>query len=377
MIGGILKLMLSRGISMKRWNNFPRIEYISHLDNVGFVIHIALFLADIEEREKNIALDKEFIIKRILFHSLVGLILSDINAGTKDYIKMVNPLIFSKVEKEALEKILALEGNESIKEDILKTMKEKEKMLEINIIEAARKYSGLLECSVNYKIFPEVYEVPMSQINASLEKIKKKVKSLDILLKNENYKKYLFNIKRLSHITRWNGKVKFLPISVMSHLVTVCFISYVIAHIEAENNNPLPSLDLILRGLYHDIPEAITGDIIAPTKKSVKWFSEVLEEVEKNMLNDYLFSYIGKDYKKFISPYLFHPFDGEMGKIVKYADNLSALFEAKIEVISGNVREFEDISVHIHKKLIGSDLVSVNYLINNVLIEFSEKHKFD
>ncbi len=95
------------------------------------------------------------------------------------------------------------------------------------------------------------------------------------------------------------------------------------------------------------------------------------------MLDDYLFSYIGKDYKKFISPYLFHPFDGEMGKIVKYADNLSALFEAKIEVISGNVREFEDISVHIHKKLIGSDLVSVNYLINNVLIEFSEKHKFD
>lgn len=103
----------------------------------------------------------------------------------------------------------------------------------------------------------------------------------------------------------------------------------------------------------------------------------MLEEVEKNMLDDYLFSYIEEDYKKFISPYLFHPFGGAMGKIVKHADNLSALFEAKIEVISGNVREFEDISVLIHKKLIGTNFVSVNYLINNVLIEFSEKYKFD
>jgi hypothetical protein len=59
-----------------------------------------------------------------------------------------------------------------------------------------------------------------------------------------------------------------------------------------------------------------------------------LEEVEKNMLDDYLFSYIEKDYKKFIAPYLFHPFEGEIGKIVKYADILSALFEAKIEILS-------------------------------------------
>ncbi|NUJ98078.1 HD domain-containing protein [Candidatus Gracilibacteria bacterium] len=377
MIGTILKLMLTRGTSIKRWNNFPRIEYISHLDNVGFVIHIALFLAQIEEKEKNVSIDKEFIIKRILFHSLIVLVLSDINAGTKDYIKTINPLIFSKVEKKALEKILELEGNESIKNDILSTLKEKEKILEVEIIEAARKYSGLLECSVNHKIFSEVYEVPMNQINASLEKIKKKVKSLDILLKNENYKKYLFNIKRLSHITRWNGKVKFLPISVMSHLVIVCFISYVIAHIEADNNNPLSSLDLMLRGLYHDIPEAITGDIIAPTKRSVKGFSEILEEVEKNMLDDYLFSYIEKDYKKFIAPYLFHPFEGEIGKIVKYADILSALFEAKIEILSGNIREFEDISVHMHKKLVSTKLAGIDYLVNNALIEFSEKHKFD
>jgi hypothetical protein len=36
---------------MKRWNNFPRIEEVSHLDNLGFVIHVALFLSYLEEQK--------------------------------------------------------------------------------------------------------------------------------------------------------------------------------------------------------------------------------------------------------------------------------------------------------------------------------------
>gem|GEM_PF-6972319 len=34
MIGMIVKNMLTRGLSMKRWNNYPRIEDMSLLDNV-------------------------------------------------------------------------------------------------------------------------------------------------------------------------------------------------------------------------------------------------------------------------------------------------------------------------------------------------------
>jgi hypothetical protein len=43
--------MLGRGLTMKRWNNFPRIEEVSHLDNLGFVIHVALFLTYLEEKK--------------------------------------------------------------------------------------------------------------------------------------------------------------------------------------------------------------------------------------------------------------------------------------------------------------------------------------
>lgn len=378
MLGAILKLMLTRGISIKRWNNFPRVEYISLLDNVGFVIHIALFLAQKEEKESWEELDSVFLIKYIIFQSFIPLVLSDINAGTKDYIKKIDPTIFSKVEKKGIEEILSIEWEKWLKDDIKETLNTKDRKKELLIIKAARKYSGLLECSVNNKIFPEIYEVPLTQIQTSLEDLKKKLPSLEKLLKNENEKKYLFNLKRLAHITRWNGKVRFLPISVMAHLVITCFITYIIASKENQKEkDSFPLLDLMLRALYHDIPEAITGDIIAPTKKSIHGFSETLEQVEKAMLRDYLFSYIKKEYEDFLRPYLFEPFHGEKGKIVKHADILSALFEAKIETISWNIREFKDISLKLYKKLIGTKRESIDYLINNTFIEFQEKHNFN
>lgn len=374
MIGAILKLMLTRWITIKRWSNYPRVEYTSQMDNTGFVLHIALFLWYLEEKDGN-TIDKEFLIKRIIFDSFKWLILSDINAGTREYIKQIDSAMFDKVEQKALSKILALETIPQVKEDIEKTILNTENKREIDIIAAARKYAWFLECSVNHKIFSEVYEVPLSQIVVDLEKSRKEVKSLDTLLKNENYKKYLLNIRRLSHAMRWNWEARIIPISVMSHLVIVGFISYIIATIENESWANVNVLDLLMRWIYHDIPEAITGDIINPTKTSVEGFPEVLEIVEQKMLDDYLFSFIPEDYKTQIFPLVFHPFGWDNGKIVKYADIISALFEARTEVLSGNIREFDDICISIQKKLAKVEMKSVNYILTNTFVEFSEKHK--
>jgi len=73
-----------------------------------------------------------------------------------------------------------------------------------------------------------MYDVPLKQITVYLEKKRKTLKSLDILLGKDNYIKYLKHIRRLSHSMRWNQQIRIFPISVMSHLVIITFISYVI-----------------------------------------------------------------------------------------------------------------------------------------------------
>jgi putative hydrolase of HD superfamily len=60
------------------------------------------------------------------------------------------------------------------------------------------------------------------------------------------------------------------------------------------------------------LQEAITGDIITPTKRSIPGFVEILEKVELQMMEDYMFEYVPEDYKNYISPYIFAPFDDDL-----------------------------------------------------------------
>lgn len=109
MVGNILRLMLGRGLSIIRWNNFPRVVDIKHMDNVGFTLHVALYLAYLEEYTYGKKVDKLYLIKKILFTSFADLLLSDINSGTKSYIKKLDTEIFQELYDKAFSHIYQFE----------------------------------------------------------------------------------------------------------------------------------------------------------------------------------------------------------------------------------------------------------------------------
>jgi 5'-deoxynucleotidase YfbR-like HD superfamily hydrolase len=96
----------------------------------------------------------------------------------------------------------------------------------------------------------------LKEINNNLEKDKIFLFSLNEILNNKDYEKYLSHIRRLSHSMRWSGIQRKYPISVMSHLIIVTFISYCLANIEGKNESEV--YEIMLKSVYHDIPEAIT-----------------------------------------------------------------------------------------------------------------------
>lgn len=128
--------MLTRGLSIIRWNNFPRVVDIKQMDNVGATLHTALFLAYLENDE----IDTFYIIKKIIFKSFADLILSDINSGTKNYIERLDPEIFSKLYAKAYAYFSQQEMPQFLKDDFLSTLETQEKVLEDRIILAAKKY---------------------------------------------------------------------------------------------------------------------------------------------------------------------------------------------------------------------------------------------
>jgi hypothetical protein len=71
------------------------------------MIHTALFLAHLEEKNNtDIKIDKEFIIKKILFGIFKKLILSDINYSTNAYIDKIDPNINKKLEDKVYKNLL-------------------------------------------------------------------------------------------------------------------------------------------------------------------------------------------------------------------------------------------------------------------------------
>lgn len=342
------------------------------MDNVGFTLHVALYLAYLEEKHHGNTVDRLFLIKKIIFTSLADLVLSDINSGTKWYIQKLNPDIFSELYEKAFSHIYEFEGPDFFREDIVATIHDADHNFESEIFLAAKKYVGYVEASTNARVFPEMYEVPLRELQRSLYETGEKLSSLKTLLRDENAQKYLSHVNRLSFSMRWNQYRRTFPISVMSHKVVVAYLSYVIGMYEKENLGIENNIEeMLMRAIYHDVPEVITGDIITPTKKAVPGFEKLLETVETDMLEDYLFSYISPEYKAYITPYMLHPFDDDLGKKVKYADNLSALFEAKLEDISGN-KSFESVTKKLLQGVKQIKNESVEYIVKDMFFYFND-----
>ena len=140
MVGNTLRLMLTRGLSIIRWNNFPRVTDTKQMDNVGATLHTALFLAHHETLIEGRQVDTLYLMKKIIFTSLADLILSDINSGTKSYIKKLDEKIFDELYEQAYDYFFSLKSPEVLRDDFRDTLHRDDKKLEDKIFLAAKKY---------------------------------------------------------------------------------------------------------------------------------------------------------------------------------------------------------------------------------------------
>ena len=160
--------------------------------------------------------------------------------------------------------------------------------------------------------------------------------------------RYLLVIHRLASSYRWNKSTRHYPVSVLSHTYLIGFVTYLLAN--DMSATPDETTDMLLTAFFHDIPEAITGDIITPTKKSVPGLETMIERIEQEMVYEHLLSYIEKhSFIELFSRKMLHPWDEKNGNIVKKADMLSAYYEASIEAPMSE--EFQTITENIRKRI--------------------------
>ena len=103
------------------------------------------------------------------------------------------------------------------------------------IVEVSKLYASYIETTYNASVFAYDYREAMMTLNSAIGQKRGEYAAFDQLFEDDRYHDYLLILRRLVHTKRWNQNKRRYPISVMTHLVVVAFISHILYLIEKEH----------------------------------------------------------------------------------------------------------------------------------------------
>ncbi len=285
--------------SIQRWNDYPRMIELVELDKQAHKFIIAYFLAKLEKD-----VNYTHLIEAGIFEFLRRVVVTDIRPDVfrkalQKKEKEINSWVIEKLQT-SLEDI-----NDGIFLKKFKEYLENPKMYQKErfILKAASYISTKWEFSIVYQT---------SQFLSDIDEVKKKVEEeiedyyeligIRKLLLNKKLAKIIDLSGRLRFQKRWAQTPRVPETSVLGHMLTVALFSYFYSiEINAcskrlENN--------FFTALFHDLPEALTRDIISPVKYSVDDLSQIISEYEILKIEDDIMPNIPETIKNEFSYYL-------------------------------------------------------------------------
>ena len=142
---------------------------------------------------------------------------------------------------------------------------------------------------------------------------------------------------RMKYIDRWALMRNTRKENLSEHTLEVAAIAHALAVISNEKYGASPNAErAALLGIYHDMPEIITGDMPTPIKYGNPQLKQAYKAVEREtaaQLVSMLPEYMQDSYKGF---FVKGDADSELWKLVKAADKISAYIKCIEEEKAGN-----------------------------------------
>jgi putative hydrolase of HD superfamily len=118
-------------------------------------------------------------------------------------------------------------------------------------------------------------------------------------------------------------------------------------------------------GLFHDLPEVLTRDIINPVKKSVEGLDELIKDYEKSEMDKRIYNLLPENWHSEMRLYTEDEFaDTPLrdGKLVKAADDLAAFIEAFLSIKNGIKNEnLENAMTNVQAKYMDFKLPGIDF----------------
>ena len=312
--------------SIQRWNDYPRMVDLVELDKQAHKFIIAYFIAKLEDD-----INFTHLIEAGIFEFLRRVVVTDIRPDVfrkalQQKSKEINTWVVGKLKSsiENIENGNFLQKFEEFLND--PNMYKKERF----ILKAASYLSTKWEFSIVYQTsqFLSDIEEVKKDVDAEIEDYYELIGVRKIAL-NKKLAKIVDLSGRLRFQKRWAQTPRIPETSVLGHMLTVALFSYfysleVKACDKRLQNN-------FFTALFHDVPEALTRDIISPVKYSVDELSEIIAEYEVAKIEDDILPNIPINIQE------------EFSYILGISKGIKEEFANKVK-IDGNITEVDDIN---------------------------------
>lgn len=234
--------------------------------------------------------------------------------------------------------------------------------LEKQILKAAHYYASDWEFQIIY---------PLNKLTFGIEQVKTEMAQglaacdtfagFRYFAGSEYLKQFLSLLGKLRYQQRWAKAVRMPATFVMGHMLVVAILSYIMT-LELDEPCRARRINNFFAGLFHDLPEALTRDIVSPVKASVEGLGSIINEIEDEQMEAVIYPLLPKSWHREIRYFTknefsskiikndkveivtsdkinelynddhFDPIDGE---IIRGCDHLSAYIEAYLSLSYG------------------------------------------
>lgn len=387
MIRKALLLKIFDAAYMQRWNDKIRPIELIELDKQAHKMVIAYFVSKFEEDKQDF--NWTDIIEGGIFELLQRIVITDLK-----------PPIFYKIKEDAdkyrqlnewvykeLEFILSPLGRDFC-ERFCSYFLRSDDTLNKRILSAAHFYATKWEFNIIEHANPHGYEI--DTIRKDLQEKQERyydLKGVDQLTKHSKYKNFIDLCGQLRFQSRWAHLHRIPKTSVLGHSLFVAILSYLFSlEIKACKRS---CINNYFTGLFHDLPEVLTRDIISPVKRSVEGLSDLIKGYEKEQMEKEVYGLIPEEWHPEIKMFTEDEFDsvvtinGKKGKfsskeinetynddrfnpkdgeLVKAADSLAGFIEASVAIRNGSASpELQYAKLSVKKQYERVNIANINF----------------
>lgn len=361
MIRKSLLELLYESAHIQRWNDHIRPKGFTELDKQAHKMIIAFVIARFEEEDRNARIDWRGLIEGGFYELLQRIRLTDIKPPVyyelmASHGDRLNQWVLDQLKAEA--SCIGDGFYDKFQEYLINPQY---CSLEKKILKAAHYLATNWEFQIIYNLNSNIVGLNETKIRIEneIEEHYDLVGVQKIWLRKKS-NSFINLVGQLRFQQRWAQSPRVPETSVMGHMLIVAMLAYVLS-IEL-NAGRQRICNNYFSGLFHDLPEVLTRDIVSPVKKSVEGLEELIKQIESRQVQECLLPLLPASWHKQIKYYIEDEFANkviinnqvrivesaeEMGKynddrfsaidgeLIKACDHLAAYIEAKLSLYHG------------------------------------------